>query len=181
MKNELSVWTFPYRKTYYLTHPWKWFYDLYWNIRNFIHRGKYGFAYIDAWNFGYWWPKVGAEALKYIAEHGSGYPGVEPWDTHEKWKAHLLRTYEQLNWCAKSFDDIDKNEYSEAMDEIYKRCHREKDNDDGTVSTWLEMTPEDKEIRDKYFEKIKEDQEKADKRRIEIFTQIGQNISRYWD
>ena len=68
MKNELSVWTFPYRKGYYLTHPWKWFNDLYWNIRNFWHRGRYGFAYVDAWNWFDWWPKAGAAALEHIAK-----------------------------------------------------------------------------------------------------------------
>ena len=83
--NKLSVWTYSYRKSYYLTHPKILFHDIYWNFRNWWHRGKYGFGYVDAWNFNNWWVEVGASALRYIADHGDGYPGVEPWDTCNKW------------------------------------------------------------------------------------------------
>ena len=32
MKN--SVWTWPYSTRYYLTHPWKWFRELFRNIKD---------------------------------------------------------------------------------------------------------------------------------------------------
>lgn len=109
-KNDLSVWTFPYRKSYYLTHPWKWFKDIYWNVRNFWHRGRYGYAYVDVWNWYHWWPKAGAEALRYLAEHNSGYPDYAPWETMEKWKAYLLETADKLDWCIESCDHEEADE-----------------------------------------------------------------------
>ena len=183
-KNELSVWTFPYKKSYYLTHPWKLWHDFYWNIRNFWHRGRYGFAYVDVWDWSEWWPKVGAAALRYLKENGHGYPGIEPWETPEKWDEHLQELADKLDWCADSQDipfSEEENEYSKAMEEIQNRCRREETDEKGMWHTWLEMTDEDKKIRDKYFEKEKELQEKYDNKRSEIFAELGRNLPRYWD
>ena len=182
-KNELSVFSFSYKKTYYLTHPWKWWNELYWNIRNFIHRGRYGFAYVDVWEWSSWWPKVGAAALRYLAENGCGYPGVDPWDTPEKWHTHLLEIADKLDWCDESQDILysdNENEYKKAMDEIRERCHREEEKD-SIFHTWLEMTDKDEEIRNKYFEREKELYEEYNNKRTEIFKEIGQNLPRYWD
>ena len=183
MKNNNSVWIFPYRKLHYLTHPWKWFRDLYWNFRNFIHRGRYGFAYVDAWNWNSWWVSVGAAALRYIADHGCGYPGDEPFETPEKWDEHLYEMADKLDWCADSmeFDSLSENEYQSQMDEITKRCNREKKNEDGTITTYLEMTPEDEAVRDKYFERMKEIGKERHQKVVEILTSIGENFERYWD
>lgn len=109
-KNELSVMYLSFRKIYYLKHPLKFFWEIYWNIRNFIHRGKYGYSYIDAWNWFYWWPTAGAEALRYIAEHGCGYPGHEPWETPEKWKAYLFDLADRMDACVKSIDNFDSED-----------------------------------------------------------------------
>lgn len=183
-KNKLSVWTWPYRKRYYLTHPWKWWHDTYWNFRNWWHRGKYGFAYVDVWEWSTWWPEVGAEALRYMAEHGCGYPGCEPWETPEKWKAHLMDLADKLDWCSESQDICapdEENEYKEEMDKIQKKCHREKIDENGMYHTWLELTDEDKEIRDKYFAREKEIWESYDEKRAEILESIGRNLPRYWN
>ena len=44
-KNPLSVWSYPYKKTYYLTHPWKWFKHLGMNIRDAYRRAKTVFLF----------------------------------------------------------------------------------------------------------------------------------------
>ena len=183
-KNKLSVWTWPYRKSVYICKPWRWFRELWINLTNFIHRGRYGFAYSDVWEFASWWPMVGAAALRYFAENGYGYPGCEPWETPEAWKAHLLKLADDLDWCVDSQDILytdDKNEYKEQMDEINKRCHREEKDENGMWHTWLEMTDADKVIRDKYFEREKELIEQQTEKRIKIFEEIGRNLPRYWD
>lgn len=183
-KNELSVWTLSYGKSYYLTHPWKLFRDFYWNFRNWWHRGRYGFAYVDVWEWSTWWPKVGAAALKYMAKHGSGYPSVEPWDTPEKWRDYLNKISDLLKWSADSQDILyneNINEYSAAMNEICERTSRRKENEDGTVSTWLDMTVKDKIIRDKYFAREKELQDEFDEQRAKIFEEIGHKLPRFWD
>lgn len=184
MKNELSVWTYSYRKSYYLTHPWKWWKDTYWNFRNWWHRGKYGFAYVDVWEWGVWWPKVGAAAMKYLAEHGHGYPGVEPWETPEKWHDYLIKLSDLLKWCGDSQDILfteDQNEYKAQMDEILKRTRRRMENEDGSVTDYLEMTFKDKIVRDKYFAREKELEEENDAQRAKILEEIGSRLPRYWD
>ena len=112
-KNDLRISMLSYRKSYYFRHPIRFIRDIYWGIRNFIHRGRYGYSYTDAWNWFNWWPVAGAEALRYMAENGCAYPGCEPWETPEKWKAYLLDLADRLEWCAKSQDDGFVNEEEE--------------------------------------------------------------------
>ena len=181
--NQLSVWSFPYRKQYYLTHPWKWFNDAYWNIRNFWHRGKYGFAYVDVWDFCTWYPRVGAAALRYLAKHGNGYPGFEPWDTPEKWESHLHQMAEDLEKCALTNDicysDKD-NEYAEAFHNMNTNRQR-RENPDGSITTWTELTDEQKDLRDKYFARMQEIDKEYDEFNKNTYTTIGTMIRRYWD
>ena len=179
MKNRHSVFTLAYRKSYYILRPWKLIHETYWNIRNFIHRGRYGFAYVDTWNWNNWWAEVGAEALRYMAKHGNAYPGVKPYDTPEIWRRHLLETAEKLEWCSKSMEET-SNEYHKEFMELCNRCTiRETD---GTFMTSrMEMTEKDKEIRDKYYKREEELQKENQERRAEILAEIGRNFEMYWD
>ena len=181
--NPLSVWTFPYRKQYYITHPWKWFKDLYWNIRNFWHRGRYGYAFVDVWNFCDWYPRVAAEALRYLAAHGSGYPGIKPWETPEKWREYLNYLANRLQRCADSQDICwgeERNEYAEDYEKMMNKAYKEtKDGD--TILAHFEMTDEDKELRDKYFNRVRELAEADEAYDIETFRWIGEDIRRLWD
>ena len=181
-KNELSIWTLSCRKLYYVKHPIKFFKEIYWNFRNFIHRGRYGYAYSDVCSWYYWYTKVGAESLRYLAEHHHGYPGYEPWETPEKWAKYLNSLADKLEYCGKTceFDDTE-NEYEEAMNEIYKRCNRTEKGKDGYWRSWLEMTPEDEAIRDKYFARQEEIAEEQEVKRAEIFKEIGKILPRIWD
>ena len=172
---ELKLWTYPFRKTYYLTHPWMFLKDTYWNFRNWWHRGKYGFAYVDAWNWCDWWTKVGAEALRYIADHGNGYPGIDPWNTHKQWKEYLKNTATKLESCVISHTD-DENEFSKEFEEMVDRCTRTEDN-----KMWLDMTPENENKKKKYFNRIKELCEERVEARRQFFNELAENLDRYWD
>ena len=112
-QNPLTLMNFSYRKWYYLTHPWKWMNHLYWNIRNFWHRGKYGYAYTDAWSFCTWYPQVAAEALRYLALHNNAYPDKN-WNSMREWRDYLNYLANRLERCARS-QNIDfgaeRNEY----------------------------------------------------------------------
>lgn len=184
-KNPLTLWDFPYRKTYYLTHPHKWFHDLYWNIRNFWHRGRYGYAYVDVWNFCDWYPRVAAEALRYLAKHGWGYPSIDPWQTPKLWEDYLERLANELQRCADSQDTCfgeDRNEYKKEYDKLFHGLTRhKKDNEDGSVSTWIDETEEYKEIRDKYFARQQEIMKADDEYRISVYKQLGEVLPRIWD
>ena len=182
--NPLSVWTFPYRKSYYLTHPWKWFKDIYWNIRNFWHRGRYGYAYIDVWNFCDWYPRVAAEALRYLAKHNSGYPGTKPWETIEEWREYLNYLANRLERCADSQDICfgeERNEYKDPLDKIMTETYHRKDNEDGTVSTWHEFNDEQEEIRKKYWEREKEIRDADQAYNEKTFQWLGEDLPRIWD
>ena len=183
-QNPLSVWSYPYKKTYYLTHPWKWMKDLYWNMRNFIHRGRYGYAYVDVWNFCDWYPRVGAEALRYLARHNSGYPGTKPWNTMEEWREYLEYLANRLQRCADSQDILfgqERNEYQEELDEIMKKRLVITHNDDGSVTHSHTLTPEEEEIRKKYWAREKEIRD-ADQTYIEeTYKWLAEDLGHMWD
>lgn len=184
-KNPLSVWTFSYRPSYYITHPWKLFKDVYWNWRNFWHRGLYGYAYIDVWNFCDWYPRVGAAALRYLAKNGNSYPGVKPWETPEKWREYLEYLANRLQRCADSQDILfseERNEYAKDFHNMFKFLpYHEEKHKDGSISTWHDETPESKELSKKYFDRMKEIDDADRAYDIETFRWIGEDIRRIWD
>ena len=164
------------RTSYYLTHPWKYIHDIYWSIRNFFHRGRYGFAYSDVWNWYAWWTTVGAEALRYMAEHGSGYPGVEPWETPDKWSRYLNSIACNLDWARDTCDICPEhhnhqNEFYPEVKEIRTRTNVDR----------IKMTPQDADIVKKYWDR-EEELSKADSDQCaKIFAEIGRNLGRFWD
>lgn len=183
-KNPLSVWSYPYRKTYYLTHPWKWWHDTYWNIRNWIHRANKGFAYIDCWNFCTYYPRVGAEALRYLARHNNSYPGTKPWNTMKEWREYLEYLANRLQRCADSQDILfgeDRNEYKDELNEIMKQREKRVENADGSITVSHTLTPEEEEIRKKYWEREAEIRN-ADSAYIrETYKWIGEDLQHFWD
>lgn len=178
--NHFKTWSFPFRKRYYLKHPIKWVKEAYWNIRNFIHRGKYGYAYTDVWNWFNWWPRVGAEALKYLKEHGSCCPGYTPFETKEKWDNYLNDMAEKLIWCAESCECVndheDRNELYQQSEEVRVRSWQQTEN-----GCKFNITPEDQKILDQYWSREYELDEEDTQKRIEIFTELAKNLSRFWD
>lgn len=184
-KNPLSAFTFPYSKRYYLTHPWKWIHDLYWGIRNFWHRGRWGYAYVDVWNFCDWYPRVGAAALRYLSEHCCGYPGEgTEWDTPERWAEFLKYFAESLDKCADTNDICyidDHNEYAERFHELAHQLWENGVNDAGQHYSRIAETPEYKELRDRYFARYKELDEEYNEFRINCYKEVGRLLPRLWD
>ena len=183
-ENKLSVWSFHYKKTHYLTHPWKWFKDLYWNWRNFWHRARYGYAYVDVWNFYNWYPHVGAEAIRYLKANHSGYPGVKPWETSKEWEEYLDYLANRLERCANSMDPCfgeERNEYKEMLDEIMRQRRKVTHNDDGTVTHSFELTPEEEDIRKRYWEREKEIRNADEQYNIETYKWLAEDLSNFWD
>ena len=177
-KNPLSVWHLRYNTRYYWTHPWCLFRDLYLNCRNFYRRGRYGFAYTDVWDFCDWYPRVGAEALRYLAEHNTGYPGIKPWETPEEWREYLNYLANRLQRCADSQDICfteDRNEYAEDFHDMMEKKYR------GRFARTSEMSDEDKELRTKYFNRMKELEDVDCAYDVETFRWVGEDIRRIWD
>ena len=159
MKPEkIPVYLFSYRKSYYLTHPWKIFSELVTGIKNLWHRARYGYAYVDAWNMNTAWCYMGANMLLHIAEHGSAYPGLGAFDTPEKWRNHLVEMAQRLRDCA----DIDWDERNEFWDQCLKNPH-------------------DKEIEKKWVERQAELDAERKALIAETFEILGKNFDMYWD
>ena len=182
--NPLSVNTFPYRKLYYLTHPWKILKDIYWNVKNFWHRGRFGYAYVDVWNFCNWYPRVGAEALRYLARHNSSYPGTKPWSTIEEWREYLEYLANRLQRCADSQDILfgqERNEYQEELDNIMRETRKITHNADGSITESHPLSKEQEEIRKKYWEREKEIRN-ADQAYIEeTYKWVAEDLPYFWD
>ena len=73
-KRTLATFRFSRRPGYYLKHPGVLLREIRCNVRDFVHRGRYGYAATDVWEWYTWWTNVGAESLRYLAEHACGFP-----------------------------------------------------------------------------------------------------------
>jgi hypothetical protein len=71
--------------SYYITHPIKFFSDLFREVKAFFERGYNGFAKSDVWSFDYYLSIMIPKALRQLADHHMGYPGTKEIDTDEKW------------------------------------------------------------------------------------------------
>ena len=183
-ENPLTIWSFPYNKRYYLIHPWKLAKDIYWNIRNFWHRGRFGYAYVDVWNFCNWYPRVGAEALRYLALHKHGWPACKPWKTSEEWTEYLNYLANRLQRCADSQDILfgeERNEYHDAYEASITKAYREEKGKDGLIHSHYDFTPEDDEIRKKYWERDAEIRKADHQYIIDTYKMLADDLERLWD
>jgi hypothetical protein len=85
-------------------------------------RSRRGWAECDWWSLDSYITKVLAGALTAMADKGIGYPGVEPWDTYEKWGSYLRDLAARLcAWNDDTWTDADAIETTRAaMEEFGK-------------------------------------------------------------
>lgn len=113
--NKYSVWYMPYNKKYLLTHPWKWFSCAWRNIRDAWHRSVYGWAYGDVWDWDNWFLHTVPDMLRYMADHGSAFPGHTPFDTPEKWHEWLHEMADLLETGSEDWQDEHNEFYEEYL------------------------------------------------------------------
>lgn len=120
--------------------------------------------------------------MRYLAEHGQGYPGVEPFEEPEKWANHLKETADKLEWLAKRlvYDDED-NEYAEEFHKLMSKNWVEEKDENGTSVYRFNNSPEQEEIKRLYFKRMDELNKETDEKSVKILAEIGENIGRYWD
>ena len=92
---KIPLYFFSYRKTYYLTHPWKWFKDLHIGIKNAWHRMRYGWAWVDLWNMDVYLDQLIPNMMRELSKRSMGYPGCDEFPTAESWE-EWLRTFADL-------------------------------------------------------------------------------------
>ena len=178
MKN--SVWTWPYSTRYYLTHPWKWFRELFRNIKDMWHRSIYGWTWVDVWNLDDWMLGVLPDMLRHMADHGNGYPGIEPFGTELKWHDwlhYMANTLESLRvnyWYA-------KNEYAERFHKMSDLARKIKQTHPNLTVTYDFDTQELKNLSILYFQRSKELTEQREKLLEETGRELFKYLPLLWD
>lgn len=173
-----SVFTFPYRISYYLTHPIKWFKQLGRNIRAAWMRCTRGWCYYDVWDWDCWFMDVVPQMLRHLAKHGCGYPGTEPFETPEKWHEWLLKIADQIESCSENSQESRNEYYEEYMSHIMDDWEPAKKDEDGFYHLPVH---ESTELDKKYFERCKELNNQADVDIKDAFSQLGQHFWKLWD
>lgn len=158
----LNVFNWAWRTRYYLIRPWKWVKELFSNIRAAWMRAIKGYCYMDVWNWDDWFCSVVPSMLRHMADHGSAYPGKEPFDTPEKWHdwlyemAHRIERLQYDDWME------DNNEYSKEYLESFE-------------NDWCSERQE--EIRKKYYARCEE----INKMRQQVLEDFGKEFFKHFD
>lgn len=159
----MNVWRFPHSARYYLTHPWKWFQQLWRNCRDTYRRARYGWTYVDVWNWDDWFLKNAVPMLRYLADNHCAYPGQGEFDTSEKWEDWLRHMADLL--------ESGDTEWQDAHNEYYKDY----------MSEPIDFNAPPSELFHKYAARAKELSDAGEANIIEAFAQIGKNFYALWD
>lgn len=106
-----------YNYMYYLTHPWKYVEDLYYQAKWFYQRGARGYADNSVWSIDWYLTSFMGKALRELAEQVHGTPIIDtgrviedPNDcdtfTMEEWKATILYIAETFD-VGRKIEDYD--------------------------------------------------------------------------
>lgn len=171
---------FPYTKRYYLIHPWAWVKELYRNIRNAWMRATKGYCYTDVWNWDSWFCSAVPPMLRHMADHGSAYPGVEPFETPEKWYSWLYEMAECIERL--QYDDWidDNNEYSKEYHQSFEDEIYEEEHTNGPHVTFSNKLPRE-EIRKLYYERCKELNEVRQQVLKDLGCELFSHFDKLWD
>ena len=176
--NKYSVWYMTYNKKYLLTHPWQWFKCVRRNIRDAWRRSVYGWTYSDVWDWDSWFLHIVPDMLRYMADHGSAYPGHAPFDTSEKWHDWLHEMADLLETGREDWQD-EHNEYHDAyMKEIMNNWKPARIDEDGTVH---HITNQPSELYKKYITRAQELAEQGEANVRRAFENLGKFFYDLWD
>jgi len=176
MKN--SVWTFPYSKRYYLTHPWKWFKELWRNCRDAYRRARYGYTYVDVWNWYSWFLKTTIPMFRYLADKGCAYPCDDDFDTPEKWEEWLRHMADLLESGSEEWQEAHNEYHDEYMSHIMDDWKPPIKDENGNL---VYTTQEPSDLDKKYWARAKELHTQGHENVKEAFAQIAKNFYALWD
>ena len=163
---------------YYLTHPWEWFKDLKYCLRDAYQRITRGYADTDWFDMDSHLLELLPAMLKELAANSHSYPGREPFDTPEKWSAWLNEMADNLISCRE--EEIDKaNEYYKEYIESFDTKESEDENGARTI-TWA-GNPNHEEISKLYFKRYKELGDAAQQRLEDTLRFLSKYFFHLWD
>ena len=128
-----NVFSWPYSRIYYLTHPWKWFAQLWKNLKCGWQRATKGYCDYDVWNMDSWLLELLPPMLRELANDPVGaYPGVEPFETPEKWHYWLLKMAVRFLELQDDWTES-RNEYDEEYMRLIDEAKVMEKKEDGSV------------------------------------------------
>ena len=174
-----NVFTWSYTKQYYLTHPWSWIRELFFNIRDAFRRAIYGWTYRDVWELDYFLLTILPPMLRYMAEHGHGYPGTEPFTTPEKWQTWLRHIADDFAKIGdEDYWEYQRNEYYEEWEALMEY----QDHPNLTTTFDYDTSEEHiKEINHLYWERMKELNVERQKLINDTFAEMAEHYFCLWD
>ena len=172
---------FGYSVRHYITHPWKFFKDAHYNLKNAWQRITKGYCDMDAYNMDNWIINVFPPMLRTIADKGCAYPGSEPFDAPEKWHEWLHKIADEIEKCKE--DGVEgQNEYAKQFEEACYRAARAEIKDErGFISSSFNFTSEDDEVRKKYFQRFDQLNKEREERIRWVFEELGKHFDCLWD
>ena len=176
MDNELNVLKdYPYSKRYYLTHPWKFFKDMWINFKNGWYRATKGYGYTDLWNIDDWLITILPAMLRELADKHCAYPGVEPFETPEKWEAWLRDMADRIEYLQEDYEEKE-NEYAELFHIVMEQKRKVEVAGECITTTYTLNDDDFEELRANYFRREHEiaeaKHEAAKKVGLELFTYL---------
>ena len=183
--NNLNVFRLIHSRStrYYLTHPWEWFKDLGYCLRDAYQRITRGYADTDWFNMDSHLLELLPAMLKELAAHSHSYPGRAPFDTPEKWSAWLNEMADNLISCRE--EEIDKaneyyKEYIESIKLNWNDTKESEDENGARTITWA-CNPNHEEISKLYFARYKELGDAAQQRLEDTLKFLSQYFYDLWD
>jgi len=179
--NYNNVWYFAYGKRYYLTHPWQWVKEAVYNIRAAWQRATRGWTYVDVWNMDTWFLHTIPPMLRYLAENGSTYPGVEPFDGEygpQRWKDWLIETADLLETGLEDWQNEHNEYYEEYMEHLMDDWEPPKKDENGFL---VHKSREFTELDKKYLARAKELMNQGERNVHEALDRISQHFYSLWD
>ena len=99
-------------------------YDLFRELKAFIHRGRYGWAPSDLWNFDGYLDDVISGGLRTFAENSIGFPGYGRFDTFGKWYDFLYEVIDAIEYDRYLQNESPIDDIKKQMDEEAKAGDR---------------------------------------------------------
>ena len=179
-EKKIRLYGFDMGKRYYLTHPWKWFGDLFTLIKNAYHRMRYGYAWVDLWNMSDYLGELIPNMLRVLAEKSQGWPESKEFPAFEDWQKHLNKLADMFE--ESQVDVLSVN--SPLHDQFFAVCDAANKRDKQTgrhESLTYKFTEDEQKIVDAWHKYVHDEEERHDELRREVFAKLAAIWTTLWD
>lgn len=166
---------FPYVKRFYVSHPWKFLQECWWNIKAGWSRCTKGYAYRDAADMDEFLLHLIPAMLRELA-NGPAYPGNDEFPTYESWQM----------WCnslANRFENVQEEHWGDGRNEWETQWHSMMPAllpHPNLTTTYTFTTEQVEEVREKYYAREKELFEEREQIIQQLYLELAKHHSMLW-